>query len=131
MLTHGQQFIDATSPDGSPIVVGPLYQTAEAEGAADTPGWLIPTSTEDGLYDFNFANAIPDVAGVLSQAFEVKAIECGGQCGGLGIGYAGQEQGQWLAYHDAQTQYGWKLRWISSSASAIPAGHYPAIIWRS
>jgi len=119
-------YIDATNADGSPIVTGRLFMKPD-DGGDDIPAFLVPTTDTANLYDFVFSPDTPTDVSALSTDFAVQAIECGGNCGGLGLVYG--DSGTWLAYHDEDSDYGWKLRWFDGDAT--PEDHYPAILWRS
>ncbi|KAI5801317.1 hypothetical protein EDC01DRAFT_786975 [Geopyxis carbonaria] len=96
-------------------------------------GYLQPVKSIPGLYDLKFSPAgIPKIAGVLSTSFFPSVSVCGNVCNGNSLLYDTTPKdakvvGLWVVY--AKPNKAYALRWWSRETQ-MPAGHYPAYLWR-
>jgi len=129
---------DPTVEVGSPWRHGPMFADDSKDKA-----FLVPYTGSDTqsppvahtYYQLKFDKKIPKkVDGILSGNFTVLGRDCGGQCGGLALGYSTPTTptygGQYFIVRQSPGSNVWKLQWREDNVPAA-ADSTAVFVWVS
>ncbi|KAI5811182.1 hypothetical protein DFH27DRAFT_13767 [Peziza echinospora] len=130
--TGFQSYItDPTVDAGSPWRKGPMYAvTKEQAFLVPVPG--PDTATPPALhtyYQLKYAKKVPKDNGILWNNHTVIGRDCGGQCGGLALGYNTPNtlySGQYYIVPSAPGSSIYKLRWKEDN---VPAAYGSTLVF--